>query len=302
MAFQFQPRPPVSEYQADHQAGRLVAMAFVPALQPRVWQSPKGIATGLLLTHGQAVLQLPGGNDTTAAQGLIWVPRRNAGHVTVSAGSRGFVLHVGGDALGRALAFGPVASQVPEATLQVQVHAGLDDDTLAALSAGFGALVAETYTMRPGAAEAIEAHLRILMIALWRLMRRDDAARPARTTSSLVQRFMMEVDLRLRDQPKTTALAAALGVTPDRLNRAVRRQLGKSPKQVMHAKLMAEAQALLTKSPLQVDQIASLLGFNDPGYFSRFFARRAGMAPGQYRKARRPDSEAVPEANFASWP
>lgn len=298
MAFQFKPRLPLAEPHGE----RLMAMAFEPALQSRVWQSPKGIATAVLLLHGQAVLHLPGSNDTTASQGLIWVPRRSPAHLTVSAGSKGFVLHVGIDALGRALAFGPIASQVPEATLQVQVHAGLDDDTLLTLSAGFRALVAETYALRPGAAEAIEAHLRILMIALWRLMRRDESQLPQHDKTSLVQRFLMEVDLRLRDQPTTTALADHLGVTPDRLNRAVRRQLSKSPKQVMHAKLMLEAQSLLTKSPLQIDQISAVLGFSDPGYFSRFFTRRAGMPPGQFRKTQKTEPQTVPDPNFASWP
>jgi AraC-like DNA-binding protein len=36
---------------------------------------------------------------------------------------------------------------------------------------------------------------------------------------------------------------------------------------------------------MPVSEISYQLGFADPAYFSRFFTKRTGMPPGQYRQA-----------------
>jgi len=54
---------------------------------------------------------------------------------------------------------------------------------------------------------------------------------------------------------------------------------------------MQEAQRLLLFSGSSVNEICYQLGFKDPGYFSRFFARNAGMAPGTYRQRKAADKE-----------
>ncbi len=134
------------------------------------------------------------------------------------------------------------------------------------------------------------------------MMREHDPERAGATTGNLAQRFRVEIDLRLRDQPTVAEIADALGVTRDRLNRAVFRAFDMTPKQLIHSRQMAEARRLLLDTALQTDEISVLLGFSDPAYFNRFFRQRAGLPPGRFRKAnkdvRRPDEP----GSFASWP
>lgn len=48
---------------------------------------------------------------------------------------------------------------------------------------------------------------------------------------------------------------------------------------------LREARRLLAYTDAPVADVAQELGFDDPAYFSRFFARRSGVSPSSYRVA-----------------
>ncbi len=54
-------------------------------------------------------------------------------------------------------------------------------------------------------------------------------------------------------------------------------------KEVVHDRLLQEARRLLRFSTTPVGELSYQLGFADPAYFSRFFTRRVGMTPSQFR-------------------
>lgn len=53
--------------------------------------------------------------------------------------------------------------------------------------------------------------------------------------------------------------------------------------EVVHERLLQEARRMLRFSGMPVGEISYQLGFADPAYFSRFFTRRAGVPPSQFR-------------------
>jgi AraC family transcriptional activator of pobA len=53
---------------------------------------------------------------------------------------------------------------------------------------------------------------------------------------------------------------------------------------MLDQRAMLEAQRSLLYSSLSVAEIGYGLGFEDPAYFSRFFARHAGLSPVAFRK------------------
>ena len=79
------------------------------------------------------------------------------------------------------------------------------------------------------------------------------------------------------------ALAQPLGITTTQLNRACHQVLGHSALGVLHGRLVLEAQRDLAYTTLSVKQIALGLGFNDAGYFTRFFQRETGHTPSAWR-------------------
>ena len=82
---------------------------------------------------------------------------------------------------------------------------------------------------------------------------------------------------------RVAELAAAAGLSPTRFDRALRRAIGLSPKQLLLRARLDEAIRHLDDSDLPLATIASQCGYYDQSAFSRQFQAAVGMTPGRYR-------------------
>jgi AraC-like DNA-binding protein len=86
-------------------------------------------------------------------------------------------------------------------------------------------------------------------------------------------------------QPLSVAEHAARhSMTPAELRTAVRRGAGCSPKDYLLGIRLGRAKELLAATDLPVAAVARRVGYDDPAYFSRLFARRVGTAPVRFRE------------------
>jgi len=58
---------------------------------------------------------------------------------------------------------------------------------------------------------------------------------------------------------------------------------GQNALEIIHERLLTEAKRQLIYTQLSAKEIGYKLGFKDPGYFSRFFSRKSGIAPGKFK-------------------
>ena len=99
------------------------------------------------------------------------------------------------------------------------------------------------------------------------------------------------------DERRIEFYAGELGVTPARLNAACKARLGITASRLLHDRIITEAKRWLIYTGMTVAEIGYALGFDDPAYFSRFFSKRTGVAPGRLREdSRRAPSVAPPPA------
>jgi AraC-like DNA-binding protein len=77
---------------------------------------------------------------------------------------------------------------------------------------------------------------------------------------------------------------ASLNVSADLLNDECKSILGKNASELISDRLVLEAKRLLIYSELSNKEIAFFLSFNDPSYFSRFFKKKTGSTPKDFRK------------------
>lgn len=78
--------------------------------------------------------------------------------------------------------------------------------------------------------------------------------------------------------------ALELQMTPVHLNRICQSVAGKSALQVVRDYVILEAKRHLSYSSYSIAEIAHLLDFKEPNYFSRFFKKATGMSPKDFRK------------------
>jgi AraC family transcriptional regulator len=82
-------------------------------------------------------------------------------------------------------------------------------------------------------------------------------------------------------------LATAAGVSEKHLCRSFQKSLGHSPMRTYRLLCLQLALSLLTRSNLNVQQIADRCGFADPAYFSRYLSKVFGCSPSQIREGLR---------------
>lgn len=84
--------------------------------------------------------------------------------------------------------------------------------------------------------------------------------------------------------------ARRLGLSPGRLRALVQEATGRSPHEFIVTTRIERAQFLLASTELPVNAIGAAVGYDDPAFFSRLFARKAGAPPTEFRAqhARRP--------------
>jgi len=83
--------------------------------------------------------------------------------------------------------------------------------------------------------------------------------------------------------PSLAALARAAGVSQVHLCRLFRQALGHGPIAALRMLRLDRAAVLLERSNLQVQEIATLTGFDNPFHFSRSFRELYGLSPRAYR-------------------
>lgn len=89
----------------------------------------------------------------------------------------------------------------------------------------------------------------------------------------------------LSELPGLSELARRVGTYRERLNQLFNTRLGVSVFEYVRELRMERAMLLLRDSDLEIREIASVIGFSNPGNFATRFKERTGFSPKAYREA-----------------
>lgn len=113
-------------------------------------------------------------------------------------------------------------------------------------------------------------------------------ARRAGGVPAELERAVWRLVTRVRDQPgagwTVRRMAREAGLGPSYFRTVLAAVTGQSPRQLLIGERMARARFLLDETDLPVGRVAAELGYRDPAYFSRQFAREAGVPPRAWRR------------------
>ncbi|WP_027793989.1 helix-turn-helix domain-containing protein [Paraburkholderia acidipaludis] len=147
--------------------------------------------------------------------------------------------------------------------------------------------IREEYHGEPvGYQDAIWAYLHVFLIKVARMC--NAAATPEAGASRnvlLSRRFKSLLEKHFRSLTEAADYARLLNVTERALNEATRQALGGTASKLIRERVMLEAKRLLLHTEVNVAEIAMMLSFDDPAYFSRCFRKHTGRSPIDYRRS-----------------
>ncbi|MGB0663392.1 MAG: helix-turn-helix domain-containing protein [Pontibacterium sp.] len=163
-----------------------------------------------------------------------------------------------------------------------------DDPDTAFLSYMFGQMKAEYLDVRAGKKVMFEWLLFSLLVKVGRKLQVHQAEKEV-SASRYDQRYQQLtalIEKHYKEHLNATFYAEALHTTVMGLNRACNAVAGTGLSELLQDRLVLEAQRFLIYTAAPASLIAYDLGFKDPAYFSRFFKRRVGLSPGEFRQQR----------------
>lgn len=112
----------------------------------------------------------------------------------------------------------------------------------------------------------------------------EENTQTAQASVVLLRNFKSLLDTNYKRWHKVSEYAAALHITADYLNVAVKSLTGKSAKEHIQSRIITAAKRLLYFSDFTNKTIAYELGFSEPANFSQFFKKCVGFSPTGFRK------------------
>jgi AraC family transcriptional regulator, transcriptional activator of pobA len=106
---------------------------------------------------------------------------------------------------------------------------------------------------------------------------------PEDRSAQLTRQFKTVLGQQIYDRQQVRDYADLLAVTPNHLNKCVRRTLGRTAHQLIDEMLVIETKVLLKQTTLSVSEIAYRLNQTDPSELGRFFRLKTGLTLTQYR-------------------
>ena len=143
----------------------------------------------------------------------------------------------------------------------------------------------ELYNDLPERSLTLQATLSLLLVEIYRLIHQRTTDNQVATNRHLAyfRRYQQLIKQHYLSGRTIGQYAQELGITPVHLNRICRSVVQQSSLGVIQDQLLLEAQRYLLHSSYSVSEIAYLLNFEDPGYFTRLFKKRLGVSPSAFR-------------------
>ena len=128
----------------------------------------------------------------------------------------------------------------------------------------------------------LQTHLRAFLLYAQRIMEQTKKLIPGKSNERFFQLFRL-IEANYKIERTADFYSNHLALTPKRVNEIVKARLGKTVTRLVHERLLLEAKRELYFGKQNINEIAYMLGFNDPAYFSRFFKKETGIPPEQFK-------------------
>jgi AraC family transcriptional activator of pobA len=230
----------------------------------------------LLVEKGGGEARFETGTVALAAMTLVNVPTGHVHGFSFVPGTDGFVVTLASEALDELLG----GDDALRRALGEAATAPADEETPALMRRIFAEHAGRDFAR----AQMLKSLTGVLAGRMARALAPTGGGPGAGAATTLFRRFEALVETHYPGHWSVADYAAALAVTPTHLTRLARAATGKPASRLIEERLVREARRHLAFTNLPVATIAYSLGFDDPAYFSRVFARASdGVSPRAFR-------------------
>lgn len=103
------------------------------------------------------------------------------------------------------------------------------------------------------------------------------------TYNEILFNFENMVDKKFRSTHYVCNYAKELNLSVGTLNKYITKNTGMTASDIIDNRIIHEAQKLLTFSKYNITEISLLLGFSEPSNFTKFFKKRIGITPSEFK-------------------
>lgn len=165
------------------------------------------------------------------------------------------------------------------------VHFGLDPQQVIVYNNTVKEMISEIETNAPLHDEMLKNLLKNLLIRSNRLFRAQISIGEVDDASiDFARKFSDLVEKHYKNNKQVEYYAGLLNIAPASLAKKLQKYGIESPLKIIKSRVTTEAKRLLMYSGKSVKEIADILGYDDPFYFSRLFTKETGVAPSEYKK------------------
>ncbi|WP_439617775.1 helix-turn-helix domain-containing protein [Shinella sp.] len=178
-------------------------------------------------------------------------------------------------------------AMAPQVDLALDAPVLLSGEADAAGWVRIGALldmVMEDYRGGAAASERVLAGLIGVVLSLMARLGGNVGFEGASPAVALGLELRRAIDRQYREDWPVGHYVERLATTPHLLDKAARAVFGQTVKDMVLERRLLEAKRLLRFTIRSVEDIGRETGFEDPAYFSRFFRKRTGVSPTDWRR------------------
>lgn len=132
--------------------------------------------------------------------------------------------------------------------------------------------------------EMVRSYLNLTLLNSKRLFFQYYPAESEISGSGLYQEFRIALENNFAEMHRVSEYASELSVTEKHLNETTKKAVGRTTSEVIYDRIILEAKRLIRHSDRSNKEIAYFLHFDDPSHFSKFFKKRVGCSPIEFKK------------------
>ncbi|BFP43509.1 hypothetical protein FGF1_43540 [Flavobacteriaceae bacterium GF1] len=106
---------------------------------------------------------------------------------------------------------------------------------------------------------------------------------PLSRSEEITRKFNDLLTRNYRTQKSVGFYADEMNLSAKHLSDVLKETVGKTVKQSIEALIVIESQSLLKQTAMDIKEIVYWLGFEDQSYFTKFFKKKTGLTPSDYR-------------------